>query len=304
MGTTFNDEILEQGVNMKYVSFLNNDKNCFGILLDDNIIDLTSHYESFREGMDWIPSLKSALEDDRINELNNLDLTSMPNVKLTDVKLMPVIPDPGKIFCVGLNYENHRAETKRPESSYPTIFTRFAGSQTAHNDKIICPKVSDKLDYEGEMAIIIGKSGRYIEEKNAMEHIAGYACYNDATIRDWQKHTSQFTPGKNFHRTGAFGPYMLSADEVSDYKELNIQTRLNGEIMQDASLSDLIFPLEKLVNYCSSFIELQPGDVIVTGTPGGVGDRREPPVYMKNGDVVEIEISKLGILTNVVEKEI
>tara|TARA_B100000989_G_scaffold190682_1_gene143619 strand:- start:4013 stop:4882 length:870 start_codon:yes stop_codon:yes gene_type:complete len=289
---------------MKYVSFLNKDKKCFGILLDDKIVDLTSHYERYREGMEWIPSLKSALEHNKINELNELDLNELPEVMLNDIELMPVIPNPGKIFCVGLNYENHRAETKRPVSSYPTIFTRFSESQTGHNTKITCPKVSDKLDYEGEMAIIIGKSGRYIDEKNAMQHIAGYACYNDATVRDWQKHTSQFIPGKNFQKTGAFGPYMLTADEVSNYKDLKLQTRLNGEVMQDASLSDLIFPLETLINYCSSFVELHPGDVIVTGTPGGVGDRREPPVYMKEDDVIEIEISKLGTLTNVVEKEI
>ena len=153
------------------------------------------------------------------------------------------------------------------------------------------------------MAIIIGKAGRYIDETNAMDHVAGYACYNDATVRDWQKHTSQFIPGKNFYKTGGFGPYMLSADEVSNYKEMKIQTRLNGAIMQDASLSDLIFPIEKLINYCSTFIELSPGDVIVTGTPGGVGDRRDPPVYMKDGDVVEIEISHLGVLKNIVHKE-
>ena len=151
--------------------------------------------------------------------------------------------------------------------------------------------------------IIIGKAGRYIDETNAMDHVAGYACYNDATVRDWQKHTSQFIPGKNFHKTGGFGPYMLSADEVSNYKEMKIQTRLNGEIMQDASLNDLIFPIEKLINYCSTFIELSPGDVIVTGTPGGVGDRRDPPVYMKDGDVIEIEISHLGVLKNIVHKE-
>mgnify|MGYP001161017494 FL=1 len=288
---------------MKYVSFLNNDKNCFGILQGENIIDLTTHYERYREGMEWIPSLKLALKQGKIPELNNLELDDLPKVKTSDVILQPVIPNPGKIFCVGLNYENHRAETKRPESAHPTIFTRFADSQTGHEDNIICPKVSEKLDYEGEMAIIIGKSGRYIVEENAMDYIAGYSCYNDATVRDWQKHTSQFTPGKNFHKTGGFGPYMLTSDEVPNHKEMKIQTRLNGQVMQDASLSDLIFPLEKLISYCSSFIELHPGDVIVTGTPGGVGDRRDPPVYMKDGDTIEIEISKLGILRNKIQKE-
>ncbi len=288
---------------MKYVSFLYNDKNCFGILQGEKIIDLTSHYERYREGMEWIPCLKSALIQGKISELNNLELDGLPKVNTSDVILKPVIPNPGKIFCVGLNYENHRAETKRPESMHPTIFTRFADTQTGHEDTIICPKVSEKLDYEGEMAIIIGKSGRYIVEENAMDYIAGYSCYNDASVRDWQKHTSQFTPGKNFYKTGGFGPYMLTSDEVPDYKEMKIQTRLNGQVMQDASLSDLIFPLEELVSYCSSFIELHPGDVIVTGTPGGVGDRRVPPVYMKDGDTIEIEISKLGILRNKIQKE-
>ena len=288
---------------MKYVSFLYNDKNCFGILQGEKIIDLTSHYERYREGMEWMPCLKSALKQGKISELSNLELDGLPKVNTSDVILKPVIPNPGKIFCVGLNYENHRAETKRPESMHPTIFTRFADTQTGHEDTIICPKVSEKLDYEGEMAIIIGKSGRYIVEENAMDYIAGYSCYNDASVRDWQKHTSQFTPGKNFYKTGGFGPYMLTSDEVPDYKEMKIQTRLNGQVMQDASLSDLIFPLEKLVSYCSSFIELHPGDVIVTGTPGGVGDRRVPPVYMKDGDTIEIEISKLGILRNKIQKE-
>jgi 2-keto-4-pentenoate hydratase/2-oxohepta-3-ene-1,7-dioic acid hydratase (catechol pathway) len=161
---------------MKYVSFLNNKKESFGILLDQKIVDLTMHYEQYRQGMEWIPCLKSAIEDNKISDLNNLDLNGLPEVNLNDVKMLPVIPNPGKIFCIGLNYENHRAETKRPESQNPTIFTRFAESQTGHGDNIICPKVSDKLNYEGEMAIIIGKSGRNIEEKNAMDHVAGYAC--------------------------------------------------------------------------------------------------------------------------------
>ena len=288
---------------MKYVSFLNQNKSCFGILQDENIIDLTSHYEQYRKGMEWIPSLKSALEQNKLETLNELEVKDLPKIKLNDITLLPVIPNPGKIFCVGLNYENHRTETKRPESKYPTIFTRFSDSQVAHEQSIILPKVSDKLDYEGELAIIIGKSGRYIDQDNALSHIAGYACYNDATVRDWQKHTSQFIPGKNFAKTGGFGPFMLTTDEVPDYTSMNLQTRLNGQIMQDASLKDLIFPIPELIHYCSSFIELKPGDVIVTGTPGGVGDRREPPVYMKENDIIEIEISQLGILINKIVNE-
>ena len=195
------------------------------------------------------------------------------------------------------------AETKRPDSKYPTIFTRFADSQIGHNGIIYKPRVSDALDYEGEMAVIIGKGGREITKKAAMGHVAGYACYNDATVRDWQRHTSQFTPGKNYPSTGGFGPFMVTTDEVGDYKKLKIQTRLNGNVMQDAKLSQLIFPIPELINYISSFSPLSPGDVIVSGTPGGVGDRREPPVYMKDGDLIEIEITKLGVLKNRVVAE-
>ena len=153
------------------------------------------------------------------------------------------------------------------------------------------------------MAVIIGKGGREITKKAAMGHVAGYACYNDATVRDWQRHTSQFTPGKNYPSTGGFGPFMVTTDEVGDYKKLRIQTRLNGNVMQDAKLSQLIFPIPELINYISSFSPLSPGDVIVSGTPGGVGDRREPPVYMKDGDLIEIEITKLGVLKNRVVAE-
>ena len=168
---------------------------------------------------------------------------------------------------------------------------------------MICPKDSERFDYEGELAIIIGKAGRRIPIENALDYIAGYSCYNDGSVRDWQKHTSQFTPGKNFQHTGGFGPYMLTADEITDYKTLKIQTRLNGKVMQDATLNDLIFTIPEIIEYCSTFTELNPGDVIATGTPGGVGDRREPPVYMKDGDTVEIEISKLGVLKNPIIKE-
>ena len=163
---------------------------------------------------------------------------------------------------------------------------------------MIKPSSSEKFDYEGEMAVIIGKGGRNISVDNALDHIAGYACYNDGSVRNFQRHTSQFTPGKNFPATGSFGPYLTTPEEVGDYRSMLIKTRLNGEVMQEASLSDLIFPLEELISYCSQFTPLSAGDVIVTGTPGGVGDRRKPPVYMFPGDVVEVEIGCLGKLIN------
>jgi 2-keto-4-pentenoate hydratase/2-oxohepta-3-ene-1,7-dioic acid hydratase in catechol pathway len=220
-----------------------------------------------------------------------------------DIALLPVLPDAGKILCVGLNYETHRAETKRPDAKYPTIFTRFADTQIAHRQAILKPRVSDALDYEAELAVVIGRGGRYIAEETALEHVAGYACYNDATVRDWQRHTFQFTPGKNFPSTGAFGPQLVTPDEIGDYTQLRITGRLNGQVMQDAALADLIFPIARLIAYCSAFTPLQPGDVILTGTPGGVGDRREPPIFMKPGDVFEVDIPGIGLLVNPVGAE-
>ncbi len=276
---------------MRLLSFVRNGETGFGMEKDKGIVNLT-------DVVDGVWTIKRALELDLLVSINDLAKDRDPDFSWSDIVPLPVIPDPGKIICIGLNYANHVAETKRSDSKYPTIFTRFADSQIGHNGIIYKPEASNALDYEGEMAIIIGKGGRKITKKAAMGHIAGYACYNDATVRDWQRHTSQFTPGKNYPSTGGFGPFMVTTDEVGDYKKLNIQTRLNGNVMQDAKLSQLIFPVPDLINYISSFSPLSPGDVIVSGTPGGVGDRREPPVYMKDGDLIEVEITKLGILKN------
>jgi 2-keto-4-pentenoate hydratase/2-oxohepta-3-ene-1,7-dioic acid hydratase in catechol pathway len=205
---------------------------------------------------------------------------------------------------VGLNYETHRRETGRPEEAHPTIFLRLADSQVAHKAELLRPRVSQALDYEGELAVIIGKAGRYVDEHEAMAHVAGYACYNDATLRDWQRHTHQFTPGKNFPQTGAFGPWMVTADEIEDPAALLLVTRVNSEVVQSASLSQLIFTIPRLIAYCSSFTPLTPGDVIATGTPGGVGFKRTPPLYLKPGDRVEVEISQVGRLENGVADEV
>jgi len=217
---------------------------------------------------------------------------------LDDVDLLPVIPDPGKILCVGLNYDDHRRETNRPDSQYPTIFVRFADSQAGHRQPLVKPACSDRFDYEAELAIVIGKGGRNIAEQQAMRHVAGFACYNDGSVRDWQRHTGQFTPGKNFPATGGFGPALVTPDEIGDYRQLPIRLFLNGNVMQEATLADLIFPIEKIIAYCSTFTPLSAGDVIVTGTPGGVGDRRTPPDYLKHGDMVEVDIGLVGRLVN------
>ncbi|MBX4926431.1 2-keto-4-pentenoate hydratase/2-oxohepta-3-ene-1,7-dioic acid hydratase in catechol pathway [Rhizobium binae] len=221
----------------------------------------------------------------------------------SEVEWLAVIPNPDKILCVGLNYEMHRQETGRSVVENPTIFARYANSQTGHLTPIIRPKVSSDLDYEGELAVIISKPGRYISRENALEHVAGYSIYNDGSVRDFQRHTHQFTPGKNFPDTGAFGPWMMTPDELGDLDPLRIQTRLNGEIVQDATFGMMIFDVARIIEYCSSFTRLEAGDVIATGTPGGVGAKRNPPLWMKPGDIVEVEIDKLGILTNPIGQE-
>jgi len=221
-------------------------------------------------------------------------------VTASQARLLPVIPNPSKVFCVGLNYKTHVAETKRADSNYPAIFTRFADSLTAHNAPLPHPKETQRFDFEGELAVIIGKGGRNITQAQAFEHIAGYACFNDGTARDWQRHTHQWIPGKNFPLTGPLGPFMATRKEIPDVNQLTLESRLNGEVMQHASVSDLIYTLPVIIEYLSGFTNLYPGDVIATGTPGGVGDRREPPVYMKAGDVIEVEITGLGTLRNVV----
>jgi 2-keto-4-pentenoate hydratase/2-oxohepta-3-ene-1,7-dioic acid hydratase in catechol pathway len=282
---------------MQFVSFTRLGRAGFGARVDGGIVELSRKLRSD------VVTLKQAIEANLLRSAQQYLADRSAEFTEADVALLPVLPDASKILCVGLNYETHRAETKRPDAKFPTIFTRFADTQIAHKQPILKPRVSDAIDYEAELAVVIGRGGRYISEEMALDHVAGYACYNDATVRDWQRHTFQFTPGKNFPATGAFGPQLVTPDEVGDYRKLEIIGRLNGEVMQEASLSDLIFPIQTLIAYCSSFTPLQPGDVILTGTPGGVGDRREPPLYMKASDVFEVEIPGVGHLINPIAVE-
>lgn len=281
---------------MRFVSFSHAGRQGFGRLSSEAVTDLTGVLAP------EVVTLKQAIAKDLLDPAGSAKGIS-PDLNLRDLTLLPVIPDPGKILCVGLNYDDHRQETNRPNSKYPTIFTRFAESQVGHDQPMLKPSCSDRLDYEAELAVIIGKEGRAIAEDQAMSFVAGLACYNDGSVRDWQRHTSQFTPGKNFRATGGFGPALVTLDEVGDYRELPIRLLLNGNVMQDAQLSDLIFPIEKLISYISTFTSLSPGDVIVTGTPGGVGDRRNPPVYLSEGDVVEVDLGAVGRLRNPVQQD-
>ena len=273
---------------MKLASFKAAGRASFGIVTDKGIVDLGK-----RLGGD----LKGFIHKDFLREGKRF-LDEKPDHRLEDIEWLPVLPNPGKIVCVGLNYEEHRVETGRDATEQPALFLRVAESQAGHLQPLLCPRESTMLDYEAEIALVIGKAGRRISQKDSWNHIAGYSCYNDGSVRDWQRHTVQWTAGKNFAGTGAFGPWMVTADEIPPGTTLTLSCRLNGTQMQHADTGMMIFKFPKLIEYISAFTPLEPGDVIVTGTPGGVGSRRTPPVWMKPGDVVEIEIDKVGVLRN------
>jgi len=281
---------------MKLASFKIGNSSTWGVIEGEEAIDVGLLLR------DRYPDLKSAIAADALPTVRDA-IGSAGRYPTTDIIWLPVIPNPDKILCIGLNYETHRKETGRSEVEHPTVFGRFANSQTGHLADIIRPKLSHDLDYEGELAVIIGKPGRHIARSDAWNHIAGYACYNEGSVRDFQRHTHQFTPGKNFPGTGAFGPWMMTPDELGDVGPLRLQTRLNGEIVQDATINQMIFDIPRQIEYCSSFTRLEPGDVIATGTPGGVGSRRTPPLWLKPGDIVEVEIDRLGVLRNGVADE-
>jgi len=281
---------------MKLASFRVQDRNTWGTVDDMSVRDIGTVLAS------EYPDLKSCIAQGALEAAREAS-SHAPEYGADDVTWLPVIPMPEKIFCVGLNYETHRKETGRAMVERPTIFARFPNTQTGHLTNILRPRVSTNLDFEGELAVIIGKAGRYIAREEAFDHISGFACYNDGSVRDWQHHTHQFTPGKNFPRTGSFGPWMVTADEFADLGSRRIMTRLNGETVQEAKLGEMIFDIPTLIEYCSSFNPLVPGDVIVTGTPGGVGVKRTPPLWMKPGDVVEVEIDGIGVLRNGIADE-
>jgi 2-keto-4-pentenoate hydratase/2-oxohepta-3-ene-1,7-dioic acid hydratase in catechol pathway len=282
---------------MKIASFKHGAWRGYAAVVEDGLIDLTP-----RLGNRYA-NLRALLEAGALQEAATALKGARPDLALTDIEWLPLIPNPDKIICVGLNYQAHIREIGRDVGNKPTLFLRLAASQVGHLQPMLRPKISDKFDYEGELAVVIGKTGRYIEAGRALDHVAGYSIYNDGSVRDWQRHTQQYTPGKNFPATGSFGPCLVTADEVPDVTKLTLQTRLNGILMQEGRLDDLMFPIDFLISYISQFTALVPGDVIVTGTPGGVGDARKPPVYMKPGDTIEVAISSIGILQNPVAQD-
>jgi 2-keto-4-pentenoate hydratase/2-oxohepta-3-ene-1,7-dioic acid hydratase in catechol pathway len=282
---------------MKLATFSAAGRTSFGIVKGDGIVDAARLLDNRYGG------LKALLAGGGLAELARLGATAKADHRLDAATLLPVVPDPDKILCIGINYATHVRETGRETPKYPMIFVRFANSQVGHGQPMVRPRASDRYDFEGELAVIIGRRARHVPKERALEYVAGYACYNDGSLRDWQRHSVQFTPGKNFLASGAFGPWMVTTDEIPDPSRLTLTTRLNGEVMQHAPVSDLIFTVPDLIAYISTFTELVPGDVIATGTPGGVGNYREPPVFMKPGDRIEVDISGIGVLANPIVAE-
>jgi 2-keto-4-pentenoate hydratase/2-oxohepta-3-ene-1,7-dioic acid hydratase in catechol pathway len=283
---------------LKLISYEYSGRTSFGAVVGEGVIDLK------RALSNRYLDLRSLLAANAIGEAARVVAQGKVDYSLSELHLLPVIPNPGKIWCCGLNYMEHVRETQRELTEQPTFFLRFADSQVGHDQPMLRPPESTQLDYEAEIAVIIGKPGRRIQEADAWSHIAGYSCYNDGSVRDWQRHTSQFAPGKNFFRTGGFGPWMVTADEIAPGTVMSLVSRLNGQEMQRATTEMMIHGIARQIAYISTVAPLEAGDVIVTGTPGGVGSRRSPPVWMKAGDVIEVEVDRIGILRNVIADDV
>jgi 2-keto-4-pentenoate hydratase/2-oxohepta-3-ene-1,7-dioic acid hydratase in catechol pathway len=281
---------------MKLASFSVSGRTSYGAVVEGGIVDLG------RRLGDRYPTLRAAIAGDAIGRFAGEVSTAKPDFALAQATLLPPITDPEKIICAGRNYRAHAAEAGGAPPENPQVFLRLVNTLVAHGQPMICPKISSDFDFEGELALIIGKPGRHIAKADALSHIFGYTLFNDGSIRDIQfKHS--IAAGKNFHATGGFGPWIVTADEIPDPSRLHLATRLNGQEVQHTGIDDLIFDIPTLISYCSDWTPLVAGDVISTGTPEGVGFARKPPLWMKPGDVVEVEIGEIGTLRNPIVAE-
>jgi 2-keto-4-pentenoate hydratase/2-oxohepta-3-ene-1,7-dioic acid hydratase in catechol pathway len=282
---------------MKYASYLlPNGDQAFGAVTPDG-----SMLSDLRDA--GVPALRAALTMWRLDGLAQRAARADYTVPAASVRWLQPITDPAKIICVGLNYRTHAAEAAREVPKHPSLFVRFADSQVGHLEPVVAPWASTQFDYEAELAVVIGKAARHVSAVDALDHVAGYSCFAENSVRDFQKHAAQATPGKNFHASGAFGPWITTPDEIGDLEKVEVIGRLNGEVMQRDTIEHLVFPIPELIAYISTFTPLLPGDVIATGTPAGVGSARKPPVFMRQGDTFVVEIPGVGTLRNKVVDE-
>jgi len=276
---------------MKLASFVHQGIRSYGIVSAEGVVNLGQRLgDRYADLKALLAAADGLAQAARYSE-------EAADLRFDEIAFLPVIDNPGKILCVGMNYAEKRKEFDQHNPA-PTLFVRFADSQTGHNAPVVKPRHSSEFDYEGELAVIIGKGGENIARETALSHVAGYSCYMDGSARDWQH--SWFTAGKNWRPTGAFGPWMTTADEIPDPHTLAIRTWLNGRMVQDDTTASMIHKVAELIEYISTFTSLTPGDVIITGSPGGVGKKRTPPLFMKAGDRIEVEIEKIGHLSNVI----
>jgi 2-keto-4-pentenoate hydratase/2-oxohepta-3-ene-1,7-dioic acid hydratase in catechol pathway len=289
---------------MRFVSFTAGGTPSVGLIResDSGIVDIGARLEGAR-------TLKALLERGELDAARALAARDA-DYGLDEVRLLPTVPDPGKIICIGINYRNRDEEYGKPgadapaEPKYPSVFFRTPESLVAHGEPILRPPESEQLDYEGEIVLVIGRAGRRIPEAQAWQHVAGLSLMNEGSVRDWLRHAKfNVTPGKNFERSGSLGPWMVTADDIAQPARLHLTTRVNGEVRQDDVTSNLLFPFARLIAYTSTFMPLKPGDLIATGTPTGAGARFDPPKYLKAGDVVEVHVPEIGTLSNPIVDE-
>ena len=284
---------------MKLASFVHRGRRGFGLAVGDGLFDLTARLAGRAATLDDV------LRQGLLGELAGMTRNAQAEIRFADVRFLPPLERPGKILCVGINYASRPGEYQKAEPpKYPSLFLRTPAAQVGHLEPLLRPAESTHFDYEGEIALVIGKGGRRIREADALSHIAAYACFNEGSVRDWMRHgVYNVTAGKNFDGSGSFGPWIATAEEIADPHAMRISTRVNGEVVQDDTTANLIFPFEKLLAYISTFSRLEPGDVIATGTPAGAGAKRNPPRWLGPGDVLEVEVAGVGVLRNPVIDE-